>query len=62
MDIHAKNIWDETPLDLDTQSVSSPEPAITKTRIQRTIRLAAALVSSNPYLGGHPIGRTPMEN
>lgn len=62
MDIHAKNIWDETPLDLDTKSVSSPEPAITKTRIQRTMRLAAALVSSNPYLGGHPIGRTPMEN
>ncbi|KAF3075437.1 hypothetical protein CFAM422_002505 [Trichoderma lentiforme] len=62
MDIHAKNIWDETPLDLETRNVSSPEPATTKTRIQRTIRLAAALVSSNPYLGGHPIGHTPMEN
>lgn len=62
MDIHAKNIWDETPLDLETQDISSPEPAITRARIQRTIRLAAALVSSNPYLGGHPIGRTPVEN
>ncbi|KAL7934933.1 hypothetical protein V8C35DRAFT_22652 [Trichoderma chlorosporum] len=65
MDIHAKNIWDETPDWIKQNTCTgSLDPADMERRSQRTTRLAAILVSPNPYLhvGGHPMGHIQLDS